>query len=59
MRSRVTNVRQCLSRDMTIEQFRDALSGSLMAGGFEKYELTQTDIATIKEIRSKRYDQWA
>ena len=59
VRSRVTNVRQCLSRDMTIEQFRDALSGSLMAGGFEKYELTQTDIATIKEIRSKRYDQWA
>ena len=30
-----------------------------MAGGFEKYELTQADIASIKEIQSKRYDQWA
>ena len=59
VRSRVTNVRQCLSRDMTIAQFRDALSGSLMAGGFEKYELTQADIAAIQEIQSKRYDQWA
>ena len=59
VRSRVTNVRQCLSRDMTIEQFRNALSGSLMAGGFEKYELTQADIASIKEIQSRRYDQWA
>ena len=59
VRSRVTNVRQCLSRNMTIEQFRDALSGSLMAGGFEKYELTQADIAAIQEIQSKRYDQWA
>lgn len=59
VRSRVTNVRQCLSRDMTIGQFRDALSGALMAGGFEKYELTQANIATIKEIQSKRYDQWA
>ena len=59
VRSRVTNVRQCLSRDMTIGQFRDALSGSLMAGGFEKYELTQADIAAIQEIQSKRYDQWA
>ena len=59
VRSRVTNVRQCLSQDMTIAQFRDALSGSLMAGGFEKYELTQADIAAIQEIQSKRYDQWA
>ena len=58
VRSRVTNVRQCLSRDMTIGQFRDALSGSLMAGGFERYELTQADIAAIQEIQSKRYDQW-
>ena len=59
VRSRVTNVRQCLSRDMTIAQFRVALSGSLMAGGFEKYELTQADIAAIQEIQSKRYDQRA
>lgn len=57
VRSRVTNVRQCLSRDMTIEEFRNTLSGSLMAGGFEKYELTQTDIAAIQEIQQCRYAQ--
>ena len=58
VRSRVTNVRQCLAQDMTIEEFRNTLSGSLMTEGFEKYELTQADIAAIKEIQNKRYDQW-
>ncbi len=58
VRSRVTNVRQCLARDMTIEEFRYVLSASLMAGGFEKYELTDGDIAAIKQIQNNRYDQW-
>lgn len=55
VRSRVTNVRQCLKIDMTIEQFRTALAGSLMADGFERYELTDKDIAAIKKIRDRRY----
>lgn len=55
VRSRVTNVRQCLSQDMTLEEFRDVLSKSLMAEGFERYELTDTDLAAIQEIQQKRY----
>ena len=55
VRSRVTNVRPCLAKDMTLEEFRAALAGSLMAGGFEKYELTDRDIAAIEEIKSQRY----
>lgn len=57
VRSRVTNVRQCLSHDMTLEEFRDILSKSLMAEGFERYELTEADIAAIEEIRQNRYAQ--
>ena len=55
VRSRVTNVRPCLGKDMTLEEFRAALAGSLMTGGFEKYELTDGDIAAIEEIRKQRY----
>ena len=58
VRSRVTNVRQCLSQDMTLEQFRTALTDSLMTDGFERYELTQADIAAIEELRAQRYSQW-
>ena len=55
VRSRVTNVRPCLAEDMTLEEFRAALTCSLMTGGFEKNELTDGDIAAIEEIRKQRY----
>lgn len=58
VRSRVTNVRPCLSKDMTLEEFRETLSNSLISGDFERYELTQQDIAAIQEIQKNRYDQW-
>ena len=58
VRSRVTNVRPCLSKDMTLSEFRDVLSGALMTGGFEKYELTDEDMAAIREIQMGRYAQW-
>lgn len=55
VRSRVANVRHCLDQDMTLEEFRDILSKSLMAEGFERYELTEADIAAIQEIQQNRY----
>lgn len=55
VRSRVTNVRPCLSRDMTLEEFREALSQSLMRGDFARYDLTAEDIAAIEKIRNERY----
>ena len=58
VRSRVTNVRYCLNHDMTIEEFRCALADSLMVGGFERYELTERDIAEIEKIRADRYATW-
>ena len=57
VRSRVTNVRPCLARDMTLEEFRMALSSALMSDGFERYELTDADIARIEEIKRNRYAQ--
>lgn len=59
VRSRVTNVRQCLARDMTIEEFRSTLAESLMSEGFEQYELTDDDVAAIREIQQSRYSQWS
>lgn len=55
VRSRVTNVRPCLNRDMTLEEFRAALAAALMTGGFERYELTKADVAAIEEIKNQRY----
>lgn len=55
VRSRVTNVRPCLSKDMAIEEFRDALANSLMTEGFERYDLTDADLAEIEKIRNSRY----
>ena len=55
VRSRVTNVRPCLKRDMTLEEFRAALAASLMTDGFERYELTSADIAEIEKLRTGRY----
>ena len=55
VRSRVTNVRPCLNQDMTLEEFRAALANALMTGGFERYELTETDISAIEEIKKQRY----
>lgn len=55
VRSRVVNVRYCLNQDMTIGEFREILSKSLMAEGFECYELTQQDIAEVEKIRADRY----
>lgn len=58
VRSRVANVRQCLNRDMTLAEFRDTLSQTLLAGCFERYELTGEDLAAIRELQNRRYDRW-
>ncbi|MBE6934535.1 MAG: lipoate--protein ligase [Ruminococcaceae bacterium] len=53
VRSRVTNVRPCLHREMTLEEFREALSSALMKDGFERYELTKQDIEAISVMEQK------
>ena len=59
VRSRVTNVRPYLPKDLTLEQFRTFLLESILEqfpGG--KYELTETDIAAISDIKDRRYGTW-
>lgn len=54
--SRVTNVRPCLNKGMTVEEFRDVLAESLLSEGFERYVLTDSDIAAIRQIQKNRYE---
>ncbi len=60
VRSRVSNVRDHLLRDMSLEEFRhmllekvlDEMPGQLL-------ELSQSDLAAVNAIRAERYDSWA
>ena len=59
VRSRVTNVRPYLPKDLTLEQFRTFLLESILEQfPGEKYELTETDIAAISDIKDRRYGTW-
>lgn len=59
VRSRVTNVRPHLCRDMDMAEFRAALLSSLLADvPHEKVVLTETDEAAIDELRRTRYAAW-
>ena len=59
VRSRVTTVRPCLREDMTIHQFRAALTESLFEGeGIVRYELTDADVAAIVKIQQERYAKY-
>ena len=55
--SRVTNVRHCLNKDMTVEEFRNVLAESLLSEGFERYELTDADMEAIRAIQKNRYEK--
>ena len=59
VRSRVTTVRPCLREDMTMEQFRGALTKSLFRDdGVVRYELTANDIAAIRKLQQERYARY-
>ena len=58
VRSRVTNVRPYLPKDMTLQQFRKVLLGSILTQfPGEEYVFTPADLAEI-EKRSARYRDW-
>jgi len=58
VRSRVTNVRPCLPRDMTLPEFRKILLKSILeeAPG-QAYTLTDADLAVIEQLK-QRYESW-
>lgn len=59
VRSRVTNVRPFLPKDLTLEQFRVFLLESILEEfPGEKYELTDADIAAISAMKDRRYGTW-
>ena len=59
VRSRVTTVRPCLREDMTMQQFRAALTRSLFKdAGIVRYELTKEDIAVVTKLQQERYAKY-
>lgn len=59
VRSRVTNVRPHLCRDMDMAEFRALLLSALREGGpHEALTLTAADEAAIDELRRTRYAAW-
>jgi lipoate-protein ligase A len=59
VRSRVTNIRPHLPKDMTLPDFRQNLLACIleeMPG--EEYSLTEADLAAIEAIRRERYSTW-
>lgn len=59
VRSRVTNVSEYLTRDISLEQFRQLLLKQLLQETpGEEYVLTPVDLAEIEKLRAERYDTW-
>lgn len=59
VRSRVTNVRPYLTKDATVEEFKDLLAGFILGTDHpEKYELTAEDLAAVQALRDERYATW-
>lgn len=59
VRSRVTNVRPHLPKDLTLSQFRKVLLQSILEQfPGEAYSLTETDKAAVQVIKESRYDTW-
>jgi len=59
VRSRVTNVRPHLTKDLTLPEFRRILLESILEETpGQPYPLTEADLAAVKAIRAERYDTW-
>ncbi len=59
IRNRVTNIRDHLDVDMSIEAFREKILEAIYDGQpIERYELTEGDWEKIHEISKERYKNW-
>jgi len=58
IRNFVTNIRELLPQDMTIEAFRQTLLDALFAGNVIEYELTAVDWEQIHTIAHDRFGSW-
>lgn len=57
IRARVTNIKEHLATDMTMETFMASIRGSI-AGNAPGYKLNERDIQAIEKIQRLRYDTW-
>ena len=59
VRSRVTNLRPLLSRDMTLAQFRRVLLDTILEQTpGEAYSFVPEDLSAIEQLKARRYDTW-
>ena len=59
VRSRVTNLRPLLPKDMTLKEFRTLLLSTVLEQfPGEEYVLTPKDLAAIESIKAQRYGTW-
>lgn len=59
VRSRVTNLRPLLPRNISLSRFRQVLLDTILEQySGTAYDLTEADLATIEEIKTRRYDTW-
>ena len=59
VRSRVTNIRPHLPRDLTLADFRKVLLDSILEDfPGTPYTLTEADLPAIEAIKTARYDTW-
>lgn len=60
IRSRVANIKELMSNDMTIEEFRNMLLRYIFDtdGDVPQYELNEEDWKKIHEISEQRYQNW-
>ena len=61
VKSRVTNIREQMNEDVTIDIFREALVNSFFEEKQEtvkNYVLTEEDILAITELQNKKYHTW-
>lgn len=59
VRSRVTSIKDHLDKDLTMEEFKEALLSQLLKDmPFERYELTAQDMAAVERLRAERYATW-
>ncbi|MGI6143711.1 MAG: lipoate--protein ligase [bacterium] len=61
VRSRVTNIKEHLKDDISIEEFKGAIRDAvaeLQGDNFVQYELTKEDLQEIKALMEERYLSW-
>lgn len=60
VRSRVTNIRDHLKEDITVEDFKQLLLEHMFKGNreIEEYKLTEEDYANINKLMEERYATW-